>query len=73
MQRSTNDDDSAHYGHRLPVESGDEVSDEALIRAIAIGIVWAMEQLYQRYSRLLYSLAYRMVSDLALHHASPYY
>jgi RNA polymerase sigma factor (sigma-70 family) len=63
MQRSTNDDDNTRYGHRSTVESGDEVSDEALIRAIAIGIVWAMEQLYQRYSRLLYSLAYRMVSD----------
>ena len=40
-----------------------ELSDEALIRAIAAGAVWAMEPLYQRYSRLLYSLAYRMVAD----------
>lgn len=40
-----------------------ELSDEALLRAIAGGAVWAMEPLYQRYSRLLYSLAYRMVSD----------
>ena len=40
-----------------------ELSDEALISAIAGGAVWAMEPLYQRYSRILYSLAYRMVSD----------
>lgn len=40
-----------------------EQSDEALIHAIAGGAVWAMEPLYQRYSRILYSLAYRMVSD----------
>lgn len=42
---------------------GNELSDEALISAIAGGAVWAMEPLYQRYSRILYSLAYRMVSD----------
>lgn len=40
-----------------------ELSDEALIQAIARGAVWAMEPLYQRYNRILYSLAYRMVSD----------
>ncbi|HLZ80279.1 MAG TPA: sigma factor, partial [Ktedonobacteraceae bacterium] len=40
-----------------------EQSDEALIHAIAGGAVWAMEPLYQRYSRILYSLAYRMVAD----------
>jgi len=40
-----------------------ELSDEALISAIAGGAVWAMEPLYQRYSRILYSLAYRMVAD----------
>lgn len=44
----------------MPIE---EISDENLIRAIAGGAVWAMEPLYQRYSRVLYSLAYRMVSD----------
>ncbi len=38
-------------------------SDEDLLSAIAGGAVWAMEPLYQRYSRLLYSLAYVMVSD----------
>lgn len=41
----------------------DELSDEALIQAIAAGAVWAMEPLYQRYNRILYSLAYRMVAD----------
>ncbi len=41
----------------------DEPSDEALLDAIAGGATWAMESLYQRYSRMLYSLAYRMVAD----------
>ena len=41
----------------------DELSDEALIQAIAAGAVWAMEPLYQRYNRILFSLAYRMVAD----------
>jgi RNA polymerase sigma-70 factor (ECF subfamily) len=41
----------------------DEVSDESLLHALAGGAVWAMEPLYQRYRRLLYSVAYRMVAD----------
>jgi RNA polymerase sigma factor (sigma-70 family) len=40
-----------------------EVSDEGLIDAIGDGAVWALEQLYQRYRILLYSLIYRMVND----------
>jgi RNA polymerase sigma-70 factor, ECF subfamily len=40
-----------------------EPSDEALLSAIAGGAVWALETLYQRYSRILYSFAYRMVAD----------
>ncbi|HEV2583987.1 MAG TPA: sigma-70 family RNA polymerase sigma factor [Ktedonobacteraceae bacterium] len=40
-----------------------ELSDEALLTAIAGGAVWAMESLYHRYSRILYSLAYRIVAD----------
>jgi RNA polymerase sigma factor (sigma-70 family) len=40
-----------------------ELSDEALIHAIAAKEVWAMDQLYERYNRLLYSLTFRMVSD----------
>jgi RNA polymerase sigma-70 factor (ECF subfamily) len=43
--------------------SPNELSDEALLAAIAGGAVWAMDSLYQRYSRILYSLAYRMVAD----------
>ncbi|MGB8346990.1 MAG: sigma-70 family RNA polymerase sigma factor [Ktedonobacteraceae bacterium] len=42
--------------------SGNTPSDEMLLDAIAGGAVWAMESLYQRYSRLLYSLVYRMVA-----------
>lgn len=44
-------------------DPGFEMSDEALLDAIADGSAWAMESLYQRYSRILYSLAYRMVAD----------
>src|SRR5260221_13557055 len=44
-------------------ESSNDLSDEALLNAIANGAVWAMESLYERYSRILYSLAYRMVAD----------
>lgn len=40
-----------------------ELSDEALLSAIAGGAIWAMEVLYARYSRTLYSLAYRMVAN----------
>ena len=44
-------------------ETQNEPSDEALLYAIAGGAVWAMDSLYQRYSRIFYSLAYRMVAD----------
>src|SRR5579864_1946577 len=44
-------------------EPPNELTDEALLYAIAGGAVWAMESLYERYSRILYSLAYRMVAD----------
>ncbi len=54
MQRFTNDGGN---------DNNDEISDEMLIRAIAGGAVWAMEPLYERYNRILYSLVYRMVSD----------
>ncbi len=62
MQRfQKNDGESPSAGHiSIPVE---QLSDEVLITAIAKGAVWAMEPLYQRYSRLMYSLAYRMVAD----------
>lgn len=42
---------------------GNELSDEMLLCAIARGGGWAMESLYTRYHRLLYTLAYRIVSD----------
>ncbi len=41
----------------------DQLSDEVLMSVLAGGGAWAIEPLYQRYSRVLYSLAYRMVSD----------
>jgi RNA polymerase sigma factor (sigma-70 family) len=41
----------------------DQLTDEILISAIARGAVWAMEPLYDRYHRMMYSLAYRMVAD----------
>ncbi len=43
--------------------SSNQLSDEVLLNAVARGAVWAMEMLYERYSRILYSLAYRMVAD----------
>ena len=45
---------------------GNELCDEDLIAALTDGAVWAMDLLYQRYSRLLYSLAYRFVGDLRI-------
>ena len=45
------------------MDNSDELSDEALINALAEGAEWAMESLYERYNRVLYSLAYRMVAD----------
>lgn len=44
----------------IPVE---ELSDETLVRAISLGVVWALEMLYERYHRLLYSVTYRMIKD----------
>jgi len=45
------------------MDNFDELSDEALINAIAERAEWAMEALYERYNRILYSLSYRMVAD----------
>src|SRR5436853_7353694 len=45
------------------MDNSDELSDEALINALAEEDEWAMEPLYERYNRVLYSLAYRMVAD----------
>lgn len=41
----------------------DQSDDEFLLSTLARGATWAMEPLYQRYSGLLYSLAYHMVMD----------
>jgi RNA polymerase sigma-70 factor (ECF subfamily) len=47
----------------LDAKSSRQPSDEALLTALADGAAWALEALYQRYSRSLYSLAYRMVAN----------
>jgi RNA polymerase sigma factor (sigma-70 family) len=60
FQKGDDDNSRAAQSVSLPV---DQLSDEVLISAIARGAVWAMELLYERYSRILYSLAYRMVAD----------
>lgn len=41
----------------------DKLNDESLLHALAEGAIWPLERLYHRYSDLLYTLAYRMVSD----------
>lgn len=51
-----------HQVGDLPL-SLDEHSDEFLLHTLALGAPWAMEPLYHRYSSLLYTLAYRMVTD----------
>ncbi len=53
----------AEHLNRFYPEFHNQLSDEALLDAIAGGAAWAMESLYQRYSRSLYSLAYRMVAN----------
>lgn len=50
------------YSPELPF-SVEEISDEALLYALAVGVLWSLEVLYQRYGRLLYSIAYRMIPD----------
>ncbi len=46
-----------------PIPHADDISDRTLISAIAGKAVWAMEVLYQRYSRLLYAFVYRIVGN----------
>lgn len=63
MNRQDDDEPGSQQNSgQLPFQAN-ELSDEALISAIASGELWAMEPLYHRYSRILYSLAYRMVAD----------
>lgn len=63
MKRQNDNEPGVQQNAGLISSQANELSDEALISAIAGGAVWAMEPLYQRYSRILYSLAYRMVAD----------
>lgn len=53
----------APAGKHYDAQAAADLSDEELLYAIADKKVWAMEPLYQRYSHLLYSLAYRVVTD----------
>ncbi len=41
--------------------SSDQLSDEAILQALALGNVWAMEILYQRYAQLSYSLCFQFM------------
>ena len=67
ISTATSDVIAAAYGVvGTPSWYGDELCDEELIAALADGAVWAMDLLYERYSRLLYSLAYRFVGDLRI-------
>ena len=59
----SSDGEEREWERRSQQMSSPEISDEMLIHAIADGAEWAFEPLYQRYSRRLYSLAYRMVSS----------
>ena len=51
-----------HQAYRIP-QPIHEITDEMLLHAVANGTEWALDALYQRYGRLLYSLAYRMVTN----------
>lgn len=63
MHGSRQDDIEQDAASATLSQHAEELSDETLIHAIAIGAIWAIETLYQRYNRILYSFAYRMVSD----------
>ncbi len=65
ISTASSDAIAAPYGAAgTPSWHGNELCDEDLIAALADKAVWAMDLLYQRYSHLLYSLAYRFVGDL---------
>ena len=49
--------------HQDEVQNKEKSSDEMLMQAVANGAVWAIDALYQRYSRILFALVYRMVTD----------
>jgi RNA polymerase sigma factor (sigma-70 family) len=51
---------------RPPRTRGDTVSDVALVRAVADGQHAALDELYARYGRIVFSLARRIVVDVGL-------
>lgn len=51
------------YTTRWQEQDAAILSDEELMLALCQGGEWAMQQLYQRYARYVYSLAYRVVHD----------
>ena len=63
MKSSQKGDAENNQSSRFISLPADQLSDEVLLSAVARGAVWAMEMLYERYSRILYSLAYRMVAN----------
>ncbi len=63
MQTRIKDDTEEKQTPASTALPSDQLSDMALITAIATGAVWAMEQLFERYSPLLYALACHMVAD----------
>ncbi len=63
MQGFGHRDGSSHQHPPALPFSVEEITDEALLYALALGVLWSLEVLYQRYGRLLYSIAYRMIPD----------
>jgi RNA polymerase sigma factor (sigma-70 family) len=59
IRRGNIEPQGEQYNTRLAAD----LSDEELLRAIVEKKAWAMQPLYERYSHLLYSLAYRVVTD----------
>lgn len=56
-----------HYLGRVPDPSeSDEATDAELIRRVSLGDAGALETLYGRYARVVYSFAVRIVQDSAL-------
>lgn len=50
-------------GSDVLIIHNNEIEDEMVIQAITHGAMWAMEMLYDRYYRMLYSFTFRMVAD----------
>lgn len=56
-----------HYLGRVPeVTATDEVTDAELMRRVSLGDAGALETLYGRYARVVFSFAVRIVKDSAL-------